>query len=326
MGARIRVGLVDCCRQERPRHRAGLNPQESQARELCGLLVIESYVQALHIGNGTRFVTFRARSVLLVSAANASLSRPRSERPREGRGHRAPRVVRRAGGGPASPSRSKPRRSMRTAAPASHGAGRVMSTSVASARLEERVPEARRRSGGSPGGPSPHSCDRRPWCARSTMRPPAAARRRSPTGPPLIVCERGYQVAQRCVQTSKARAGGDADLELDDQRTQRSSVFSATMRKRVAACPRPRRSTADRLDALGAQRVDVARPLGLVADQAGLLEQAQVPRDRGPADRQLVGDLLHRPRALPEDLEDRAAVGVAAARRGRRGAVPHSGR
>jgi hypothetical protein len=57
--------------------------------------------------------------------------------------------------------------------------------------------------------------------------------------------------------------------------------------------------------------VQPAGALGPVADETGLLQQPQVPRDGGPADRQLVGQLAYGAVALPQQLDDRAAVGVA---------------
>ena len=50
-----------------------------------------------------------------------------------------------------------------------------------------------------------------------------------------------------------------------------------------------------------------ARALRLVADEAGAFQQPQVAGDGGPADRQLVGQLLHRGRVAGEQLEDGAA-------------------
>ena len=67
----------------------------------------------------------------------------------------------------------------------------------------------------------------------------------------------------------------------------------------------------DRLDALVVQRVDAARSLRLLDDEPGLLQQAEVARDRGAADRQRVGDLADRPAAGAEQLDDGPPVGVA---------------
>jgi hypothetical protein len=65
------------------------------------------------------------------------------------------------------------------------------------------------------------------------------------------------------------------------------------------------------LDALVAQLVHVPGALDPIGDQAGTLEQPEMAADRGPADRELIGDLLHRLTATAEDLDDRPAVGVA---------------
>src|SRR5205823_7277822 len=67
---------------------------------------------------------------------------------------------------------------------------------------------------------------------------------------------------------------------------------------------------ADRLNALVAQLVDAPRAVRLVGHEPGLLQQPQVPGDRRPADRKLVGDLLNRAPAVAEDLHDRAPVGI----------------
>src|SRR5262249_46849792 len=134
------------------------------------------------------------------------------------------------------------------------------------------------------------------------MRPPARGSKVIAEGSPLIVCERGHQVAQRWVQTSKACAGATPTSNSTTRGSALIGVLSDDAKAGRRLPPALGEVVADRLDALGPQRVDVARPVGLVADEARLLEQPQVPRDRGPADRQRVGDLLHRPRAGAEDL------------------------
>ena len=52
-------------------------------------------------------------------------------------------------------------------------------------------------------------------------------------------------------------------------------------------------------------------PRGSSTTRPGPLEQPQVARDRRPADRQRVGELLDRPPAGPEQLDDRPPVRVA---------------
>jgi hypothetical protein len=58
------------------------------------------------------------------------------------------------------------------------------------------------------------------------------------------------------------------------------------------------------------ETVEAAGALGAVRDQARVLEQPQVPRNRGTADRQRVGELAYRPVAGPEQLDDRPPVRV----------------
>jgi hypothetical protein len=74
--------------------------------------------------------------------------------------------------------------------------------------------------------------------------------------------------------------------------------------------PHPRQIIADRLDPLLMQPVDPPRSLGFLDHEAGVPKQTQVSRDRWATDRQLVGELLNRPSAGTEQLDDRAAVGV----------------
>ena len=64
----------------------------------------------------------------------------------------------------------------------------------------------------------------------------------------------------------------------------------------------------DRLDPLVVQPVDAPGAARLLGDEPGPLEQAQVPGDRRPADRQRVGDLAHRAVARSQQLDDRPAV------------------
>src|SRR5215831_15901762 len=57
--------------------------------------------------------------------------------------------------------------------------------------------------------------------------------------------------------------------------------------------------------AVGIDPVEPPRAVSTLRDEPGLLQDAQVLRDRGPADRQLVGDLADRAGARAELLEDR---------------------
>ena len=70
--------------------------------------------------------------------------------------------------------------------------------------------------------------------------------------------------------------------------------------------PGPQRGHAVRVEP-----VDPAGALGVADHQAAVLEDPQVLRHRRPADRQLVGQLLHRARAAGEQLEDGAPGRVA---------------
>ena len=67
----------------------------------------------------------------------------------------------------------------------------------------------------------------------------------------------------------------------------------------------------DRLHALVVELVDPARPHRLLDDETRLLEQAQMPRHGGPADRQDVRDLLDGSFARAQQLDDRSPVRVA---------------
>lgn len=49
----------------------------------------------------------------------------------------------------------------------------------------------------------------------------------------------------------------------------------------------------------------------LVGNQPSLVQQPKVPRDRGAADRERIGDLLDRAGTLSQHFDDRTAVGIA---------------
>ena len=90
------------------------------------------------------------------------------------------------------------------------------------------------------------------------------------------------------------------------------SVFSAISRNRRAASPQTRsRYSWTALQPLLAQVVDPAGAPRLLGDQAGLLQQPQVPGDRGTADGQGRGDVPDRLVALAEQAEDVTPVRVA---------------
>ena len=111
------------------------------------------------------------------------------------------------------------------------------------------------------------------------------------------------------------------DLELQPERVERHDarfgrfagfVFSAMQPKaRHGVAPHLREEHLDGLDALVVQPVDPPRSLRFLDDEPRFLQQAQVTRHRGPADRELVGDLADRPAARTEQLDDRAPVRVA---------------
>ena len=75
--------------------------------------------------------------------------------------------------------------------------------------------------------------------------------------------------------------------------------------------PHLREELLDGLDPFVVHAVDAAGALRFFHDEPRFLQQAQVTRHRGPADRELVGDLADRPAAGAEQLEDRAAVRIA---------------
>src|SRR6476646_3931005 len=80
--------------------------------------------------------------------------------------------------------------------------------------------------------------------------------------------------------------------------------------------PRQRRvpelveEVAHRREPLHPDRVDAARALRAVLDQPGVLEYAQVARDRGAADGEPRRELSDRERRCPQGREDVAADGV----------------
>jgi hypothetical protein len=73
---------------------------------------------------------------------------------------------------------------------------------------------------------------------------------------------------------------------------------------RSRVTPDPLQVGLDGVQALGPQAVDPAGAPGLLGDQAGLLQQPQVPGDRGTADGQGRGDIPDRLVALAEQAQD----------------------
>lgn len=58
------------------------------------------------------------------------------------------------------------------------------------------------------------------------------------------------------------------------------------------------------------ETVNPAIPLGAIHHQPGILQQTQMPGDRGPADGEIVGYLLHRTSAVGKKLDDGSAVRI----------------
>jgi hypothetical protein len=75
--------------------------------------------------------------------------------------------------------------------------------------------------------------------------------------------------------------------------------------------PDPLHILLHRLDAQVMELVDAPSAPRPLHDQARLLEQAQVPRDGGTADRQDICDLLDRALPAAQELHDGAAIGIA---------------
>ena len=124
----------------------------------------------------------------------------------------------------------------------------------------------------------------------------------------------GHHSEVRSVQTAKACSGGHATVKASSRGCishSRSRVLGRDLEARARLAPDALEVGADRVDALVVQAVEPPRALGAVGDEAGLLEQPQVPRDGRAADRQLVGELADRAVAAAELLDDRPPVGVA---------------
>jgi hypothetical protein len=77
--------------------------------------------------------------------------------------------------------------------------------------------------------------------------------------------------------------------------------FGKSLQRRVPELIEP---FAQRAETLWVDRINAARSLGAISDQAGVLEHAQMLRHRWPADRQAARDLANRPRAGTELLKN----------------------
>ena len=127
----------------------------------------------------------------------------------------------------------------------------------------------------------------------------------------------GHHSVVRLAHTSKACSGGQSTVKTISS----GSIYAAfRVRARVLGreAEAARRVAPDLLevgahgrDALVVQPVEPPRALRAVGDEAGVLEQAQVPRHGGAADRQRVRELLDGAVAAREQLDDRPAVRVA---------------
>ncbi len=104
--------------------------------------------------------------------------------------------------GPASPSRSQPRCSRRTAVRSPRDV-KVSSTSVASLGSKNRCHRYLSLVGGSQSSTFPQGCSA-PSAPCSTIRPPERGSKVIADGAPLTVCHEGHQVAHRRVQASNA--------------------------------------------------------------------------------------------------------------------------
>ena len=143
---------------------------------------------------------------------------------------------------------------------------------------------------------SPQSCST-PLGVRSKIRPPGRPSRTTRvSASPDAVWSAGHHASIRAVQTSNAWSAGQSTSKLS-----RIGSITAGSRRRVGRdqrepgrrlAPDPLEVGPDRLDPLVVEAVDPARPDGLLADEARLLEQPEVARDGRPADRQRVGQLL----------------------------------
>ena len=75
--------------------------------------------------------------------------------------------------------------------------------------------------------------------------------------------------------------------------------------------PEPFEIRAQRIDAGGIDLVDAPVADGAIDDQAGALENPEVLRDGGPADRKVARELADRHRAAQQPLDNRPPGGVA---------------
>ena len=197
---------------------------------------------------------------------------------------------------PASrPSRSQPRCSISTRVAPSPPATNRISTSVASAR-SRRGATGRQAGGRLPGGDlAPLVLDA--VSVRSKIRPPTrpssttARRRRGRVVGAATRCRCRRPHPRRRARASRRRRRRSAGGSIVDS-ARASAACSPRPGETGGARPRPARGTParPRTPRLRGDR-SAACPAARSADQPGVLEQPQVARHRGSADRRAAGDL-----------------------------------
>src|SRR5580700_7503864 len=135
-------------------------------------------------------------------------------------------------------------------------------------------------------------------------------------------CSGGHQLPMSSVNTAKARSIG-ASTTIDVLTAVWTSAtgisfFLFSVLFFDSGLERVQRRPPEALEVVpqagqpvGVEAVDAARPDLDVAHEARLLQDLQVLRDRGPADRQAVGQVHHGGRTLAELLEDGAPGRIA---------------
>src|SRR6185312_11424937 len=151
---------------------------------------------------------------------------------------------------------------------------------------------------------------------RSKIRPPGRCSSTTvASGSDETVWLRGHHVEIRAVQVSNACAREHWTSKLiligSGIRGTRVGVLGQDREAPAGLAPDVGEIRADRLDALLVEVVHAAGALRLLDHQPRVLEQPQMPRYGRTADRQLVGELPHRAATFAEQLDDRAAIGVA---------------
>src|SRR4051812_45939870 len=133
----------------------------------------------------------------------------------------------------------------------------------------------------------PQSCSV-PSVLRSKMRPPGPGSRT--TSPPETVWSLGHQVAMRVVQVVKACSTEQATSK-DSVSGSVTGVLGDQSEAVGGLAPHALDIGLHGLEALGLQLVDASSAFCPLGHEAGVLEQPEMPRHRGPADRHGLGDL-----------------------------------